>query len=120
MSEISYALLAKNVSWLYGLFVILGGIVGYVQAGSLTSLYAGAGAGSIAILSSVLCRKGYYNLGLKILTGVSLALSIVFIKRYQATGAMLPSGFMALNSAFILFLSLMASTQLAKTPTKSD
>ena len=86
----------------------------------MTSLYAGAGAGSLAVLSSLMCRKGYYNLGLKLLTAISLALSIVFIKRYQANGTMLPSGFMALNSAFILLLSLMASTQLAKSSKSSE
>jgi uncharacterized membrane protein (UPF0136 family) len=120
MSEVSYPHLAQNMSMIYGLFVIIGGVAGYLQAGSTTSLMAGAGAGSIAILSSIFCRKGYFNLGLKVLTAVSLTLSIVFIKRFRATGAFLPSGFMAMNSAFILFLSLMASTQLAKGATKSE
>ena len=104
--------IATSVSLWYGLFVIVGGIVGYNQAGSLMSLYAGCTSGALAILSSVLCRKGYYNLGLKLLTAVSLALAMVFIKRFQATMTFMPSGFMAINSAFILGLSLVASKDL--------
>ena len=120
MSELSYVHTATNVSWMYGIFVILGGVVGYVQAGSQISLYAGTAAGGIALLSSRLCKKGYYNMGLKILTAVSLGLSILFIKRYQATGVILPTGFMAINSAFVLFLSLMAQTQLASSARKTE
>lgn len=121
MASTSYAHLATSIAGVYGIFVILGGVIGFVQAGSQISLYAGAGAGAAAIVSSILCRKGFLNLGLKVLTAVSLGLSIIFIKRFQATGVFLPTGFMAINSAFVLFLSLMAQTQLVTPPTpKTD
>ncbi len=94
--------------------------MGFLQAGSLMSLYAGGAAGIFAISSYILCRKGYNNIGLKLLTAVSLGLSILFIKRFQATGNLMPSGFMALNSAVVLFIALIASKQLSISPNKTE
>ena len=112
MSSASFVHLAMNISFLYGIFVVVGGIVGYQQAGSMTSIYAGTLAGTAAMLSSLLCKRGYMNLGLKLLTAVSLGLTIVFMKRFQATGAFLPSGFMTINSGAVLLVSILASKQL--------
>lgn len=113
MSSVSFIHLAINISFLYGVFVVAGGIVGYKQAGSMMSLYAGTLAGTAAMLASLICRRGYLNVGLKLLTAVSLGLTIVFMKRFQATGAFLPSGFMTINSGAVLFVSILASKELA-------
>ena len=112
MSDFSFPHLATNVSGLFGLFVAIGGGVGYLQAGSVMSLYGGLGAGVAVLVAHLLCRKGYLDLGLKILSGVSLGLSVLFFKRFRATGVFFPAGFMALNSASVLFIAIRAAQQL--------
>ena len=113
MSDVSYLHIATNLSGLFGVFVIIGGVIGYLQAESTMSLVGGLGAGLVALAAHLLCRRRYYDLGLKLLTGVSLALIVLFFKRFRATGTFFPAGFMAINSATVLFVAARASKQLA-------
>ena len=119
MSDLSYVHLATNVSLVYGIFVILGGVMGYLQAGSEMSLYGGVGAGIVILISHVLCRKRYLDLGFKVLSAIAMGLSVLFFKRFRASGAFLPAGFMALNSATVFFLAVKAGQQLHASVTSS-
>ena len=84
--------------------------MGYMQAGSVISLYAGLIAGSIAIIGGVLVRReARVDLGLKILLGVAVVLAVVFAKRIKDTGAkFMPAGFMILNAAGLIILCALA------------
>ena len=112
--------LAINVAFMYGLFVGLGGVSGYYQAGSVASLYGGLTGGSLAMLAFALCKRGKIEMGLKVLTGVALLLVVVFTRRFQATGAFLPAGFMGVNSAGVAMLSVLALKELAATKTTTS
>jgi uncharacterized membrane protein (UPF0136 family) len=112
MSQPRFIPLAIDLSFLYGVFVAMGGALGYYQAGSIASLYGGIVAGLAATLASYMCRRGNVNLGLKLLCGTAIGLVFLFHKRYQATRTFLPSGFMAFNSAAIVAISVLALKEL--------
>ena len=113
MSRVKFIPLATNISQLYGLFVAIGGIIGYIQAQSIKSLYGGVGAGVLAIVSSQLCKRGYLVVGLRLLLAVCLALVLVFHQRYRATGAFWPTGFMAINSGVVGALALLGIREVS-------
>ena len=85
--------------------------MGYLQAASLASLFAGLASGSAASLGGYLVSKStqYVDLGLKILLGVSIALVLVFQARIQQNGfKFMPAGFMIINSLFMVALCALA------------
>jgi len=106
-----YTELVQGIGWMFGVIVLMGGLIGYLQAGSLASLYAGIGSGCVALVGGLLVAKSdrYTNVGLKILLCVSIALVYVFQQRIRETGfKFMPSGFMIINSLAILALSALA------------
>lgn len=113
MSQVKFIPLATSISQLFGIFVAIGGIIGYIQAQSIASLYGGIGAGLLAIISSQLCKRGYLGVGLRLLLAVCLALVVVFHKRYRATRDFLPAGFMAINSGLVGALAVLGIRELS-------
>ena len=105
-----YTALVQGIGWMYGMFIISGGIIGYLQAGSMASLYAGVGAGFLAIIGGILVKSTrFVDIGLKLLSAVAIGLLVLFQRRIQETGfKFMPSGFMMLNSLGILVLSVLA------------
>ena len=104
-----YTQLCIKVSRLYGLFVIIGGLMGYFQAGSTTSLFSGLIAGIISIGASFFAKNRHLtDISLKVLLAVSLVLAAVFQRRFAATGQFMPAGFMVINSGGLIMLSAMA------------
>jgi uncharacterized membrane protein (UPF0136 family) len=108
--------LVQDIARLYGVFVIIGGVMGYLQAGSLISLYAGIGAGSVALVGGLLVRNPHrVDLGLKVVLTVAIALAITFTKRLQDTGGkFMPAGFMILNSSGLVVMSALAMKERAE------
>ena len=104
--------LVQGIGWMYGMFVITGGVIGYLQAGSTTSLYTGIVAGSLAVCGGILVKKSekFVDIGLKLLSAVSIGLLFIFQRRLQETGffKFMPSGFMMINSLGILVLSVLS------------
>lgn len=77
----------------YGLFAIMGGIVGYTKAKSKISLFAGCGTGILLILGGILQIQGL-TWGLIFSIVMSVFLIITFISRLLKTRKFIPSGLM--------------------------
>lgn len=88
-------------SFIYGLLTILGGLMGYLKAGSKKSLYSGILFGVLIILAAwaMVANElaGYYGLIV-----LSLMLAIVFTIRFIKTKAFMPAGLMLMLSLLMI------------------
>src|SRR2546430_9926362 len=98
---------AKIYFIIFGLLTIVGGVIGYVKAGSTASIIAGAISG-IALIVAAFLLPGNAALGLVIAAVVSLALAARFIPAFMKTGKMMPAGLMALLSAVGVVMAVVA------------
>jgi uncharacterized membrane protein (UPF0136 family) len=84
---------ATIMTFIYGVLAIVGGIIGYQQAGSKPSLISGLITGLALLIAGVgLLQAQMWGLGLAI--AVTLLLVIVFIYRLIKTGKFMPAGLM--------------------------
>ena len=93
----------------YGVFVVLGGIIGYLQAQSKPSLIAGGISGLLLVGSGLLMIKGLFAGTIAALV-ITLALTIMFSQRYAAKRKFMPAGLMLVLStlmAVLLITSMM-------------
>lgn len=79
----------------YGILAIVGGILGYVKAGSQTSLISGLVSGILLIVAGVAHQQNA-SWGLPLAAVVTVALIGVFTVRYFKTRKFMPSGLMVL------------------------
>jgi uncharacterized membrane protein (UPF0136 family) len=88
----------------YALFLVAGGVMGWVKASSLMSLYAGVGSGLLLlILSHFIYRKQRWAI---IAASILVAmLALFFGIRFVKTGNFLPGGLMALLGGVTLISS---------------
>ena len=98
---------AKIYFIIFGLLTIVGGVIGYVKAGSTASLVAGAISG-IALLVAAFLLPGNVALGLIIAGVVSLLLAGRFIPNFMQTGKIMPAGLMAILSAIGVIMAIVA------------
>ncbi len=89
---------------LYGLFLILGGFLGF-RKGSKISLIMGLGSG-ILVLLGVWLSTFNPRAGLIFLTCLNVLLSLSFISRLVKTRAFMPSGMLLLITLAVLVLCL--------------
>ena len=82
---------AKIYFIIFGLLTIVGGIVGYVKAGSAASIIAGAITGVLLLVAAFLLPE-HRVAGLATALIVSLLLAAYFIRKYLSTGAVMPEG----------------------------
>lgn len=94
------------VLMVYAILLIIGGVIGYIKAGSIVSLVMGIAFGISLIVSSIgmfkKCVHARYTS--LILTGF---LTLFFIYRFIMSYKMMPSGVMAIIS--IIVLGILAS-----------
>ena len=91
----------------FGVLTIAGGIIGYVKAGSLISVVAGAITGILLIVAGVILHAHRrLGLGLGLLT--SLVLAAQFIPRLLRTGRVMPAGVMSLLSVIGIVITILA------------
>ncbi|KAJ0392836.1 hypothetical protein P43SY_008264 [Pythium insidiosum] len=89
----------------YGVLLGLGGLIGYVNSGSATSIIAGGASGVFLTLVGYASYQEYTQSPVtsKLWPGLSLAVSapltVVMGLRFQNTGAFFPAGFVAATSA---------------------
>jgi uncharacterized membrane protein (UPF0136 family) len=91
----------------YGILALVGGIIGYQNAGSKMSLISGTITGLLLILSSIILFQGQawgFTLGLAI-TGL---LVIVFAIRLVKTRKFMPAGLMSIFG--LVTLAVMLTT----------
>ena len=86
---------------IYGVLMLLGGIFGFVKAGSKASLMMGIISG-VLIFAGVALLGSAYTTGRAVITFTSFILSGVFGIRFFRTRKFMPSG-------MLLVLSLVAS-----------
>jgi uncharacterized membrane protein (UPF0136 family) len=90
----------KNDAYAVGIYaaiVLLGGLIGFWQAGSMASLIAGGGSGAVLAYATwgiaKGCRYGYY-----IAAATSVALLLFFGYRLAVTAKFMTAGLMLLLS----------------------
>ena len=98
---------AKVYFIIFGLLTIVGGVIGYVKAGSTASIVAGAISG-IALIAAAFLLTGNATLGLIIAGVVSIALAGRFIPAFLKTGKVMPAGLMAILSAIGVVMAIVA------------
>jgi len=98
---------AKIYFIIFGLLTIVGGVIGYVKAGSTASIVAGAISG-VALIAAAFLLPGNAALGLIIAGVVSIALAARFIPAFMRTGKVMPAGLMAVLSAIGAVMAIVA------------
>ena len=88
---------AKIYFIVFGLLTIAGGIIGYVKAGSLASIIAGAITGILLLVAAFLLPD-HRVAGLAIALIVSVLLAAQFVPKFLRTGTVMPAGVMSLLS----------------------
>ncbi|CAD5207393.1 unnamed protein product [Bursaphelenchus okinawaensis] len=88
----------------YGAVVALGGLIGFLKAGSWPSFIAGVGFGAAAIFGAV-------NHQFVVLAGVSGFLSVLMGLRFYNTGKMMPAGVVAALSILMFIRTMLILSQ---------
>jgi len=91
----------------FGLLTIVGGIMGYVKAGSTASLIAGSISGVLLLVAAFLLPS-HVVAGLAIGLIVSLLLAAQFLPAFFRTGKMMPAGLMSLLSILGIVFAIVA------------
>jgi len=98
---------AKIYFIIFGLLTIVGGVIGYVKAGSTASIVAGSISG-IALIVAAYLLPGNVAFGLIIAGVVSVALAGKFIPDFMKTGKVMPAGLMAILSLIGVIMAIVA------------
>lgn len=96
-----------SIVTIYGLFVLMGGLIGYLTADSLPSLISGAIFGALLFASGL----GIYRssvLAFFTAMGLSLILALFFSFRFYHSLKLMPAGMMAIFS-FLVFLLILTT-----------
>ncbi len=92
---------------IYAVLLVVGGLVGYIQAQSKVSLIAGLGSGMVAsIIYGITLSQPAIGFSLGAILG--LILTGVFIMRFRKTQTFMPAGFLSILSVAITVLSGLA------------
>lgn len=85
----------------YALFLLAGGLIGYIKHQSLMSIVTASGFAFCLIASAIAMLYGY-ALGRYTALALTFALFTLFSYRFYLKGQFMPGGLIALVSAFIL------------------
>lgn len=77
----------------YGILALVGGIIGYKQAGSKVSLWSGIGSGLLLIVAAFAQFQGQ-TWGMTLAAIVTGVLVVVFVSRLVKTRKLIPAGLM--------------------------
>ncbi len=97
---------AKIYFIVFGILTIVGGVIGYVKAGSTASIIAGAISG-IALIVAAYLLPGNIAMGLILAGVVSVALAGKFIPDFMKTGKVMPAGLMAVLSVIGVIMAIV-------------
>ena len=98
---------AKIYFIVFGVLTIVGGIIGYVKAGSVASIIAGSITGVLLLVAAFLLPE-HRMVGLATALIVSLLLAAQFIPKFLRTGRVMPAGLMSLLSAIGVIVVIVA------------
>jgi uncharacterized membrane protein (UPF0136 family) len=91
---------------IFGALTIIGGIVGYVKAGSVPSIIAGAITGVLLIIAGSLL-PGHRQAGVATAFVVSLLLALQFVPKFIRTGKVMPAGLMSILSVIGIAVAIV-------------
>lgn len=100
--------LTKNYYFIFGALTILGGVIGFVKAGSRASLIAGGVSGALILVAAWLLRSGSVQAGLILGLVLSALLEMRFLPAFVKTKKPMPAGMMAVLSMIGTVLSVLA------------
>lgn len=98
---------AKIYFIIFGLLTIVGGVIGFVKAGSTASIIAGSISGILLIVAAYLL-PGQVVVGLAMAGLVSLLLAGRFIPAFMKTGQAMPAGLMSVLSVIGVIVAIVA------------
>ena len=98
---------AKIYFIVFGALTIVGGIVGYVKAGSVASIIAGSITGVLLLVAAFLLPE-HRMVGLATALIISLLLAAQFIPKLLRTGRVMPAGIMSLLSVIGIIAVIVA------------
>ena len=91
----------------FGALTIVGGIVGYLKAGSVASIIAGSITGVLLLVAAFLLPE-HRTIGLATALIVSLLLAAQFVPKFLRTGSVMPAGIMSILSAIGIIAVIVA------------
>ena len=91
----------------FGALTIVGGIVGYLKAGSVASIIAGSIAGVLLLVAAFLLPE-HRTIGLATALIVSLLLAAQFVPKFLRTGSVMPAGLMSILCAIGIIAVIVA------------
>ena len=98
---------AKIYFIVFGALTIVGGVVGYLKAGSMASIIAGSITGVLLLVAAFLLPE-YRMVALATALIVSLLLAAQFIPKLLRTGRVMPAGIMSLLSVIGIIVVIVA------------
>jgi uncharacterized membrane protein (UPF0136 family) len=98
---------AKIYFIVFGLFTIVGGLMGYIKAGSTASLVAGSVSGILLLVAAFLLPN-YLVAGLALAAVVSIALAGRFVPAFLNTGKVMPAGIISVLSVIGVIMAIVA------------
>jgi uncharacterized membrane protein (UPF0136 family) len=98
---------AKIYFLIFGALTIIGGVIGYVKAGSLPSIIAGSITGLLLLVAGALLPE-HRAIGLATGFVISLLLAAQFIPKFIRTGKAMPAGMMSILSVIGIVVALVA------------
>ena len=98
---------AKIYFIIFGLLTIAGGIFGYVKAGSVASIIAGAITGVLLLVAAFLLPE-HHVAGLATALVVSFLLAAQFVPKFLRTGRVMPAGLMSVLSLIGIIAAIVA------------
>ena len=98
---------AKIYFVIFGLLTIVGGIIGYVKAGSVASIIAGGIAGVLLLVAAFLLPE-HRVAGLATGLIISVLLAAQFAPKFFRTGRIMPAGMMSVLSVIGIIAAIVA------------
>jgi uncharacterized membrane protein (UPF0136 family) len=92
---------------IFGALTILGGVIGYVKAGSVPSIIAGAITGVLLLVAGALLPE-HRAAGLAAAFIVSLLLAAQFVPKFIRAGKVMPAGLMSILSVIGIIVAVVA------------
>jgi uncharacterized membrane protein (UPF0136 family) len=98
---------AKIYFIVFGALTIVGGIVGYLKAGSVASIIAGSITGVLLLVAAFLLPE-HRAVGLATALIVSILLAAQFVPKFLRTGRVMPAGMMSILSVIGIIAAIVA------------
>ena len=98
---------AKIYFIVFGLLTIVGGIIGYVKAGSTVSIIAGSISGILILVAAFLLPNNA-AIGLALAGVISILLAGRFVPAFIKNGDLMPAGLMSVLSVIGIIMAAVA------------